>query len=185
MRAVSRSSIIALVLPALSLAWTGCSKTEEKEELVPEVSFSFDLPALPVSIDSAEVAGPFGMMLELDSAALADALAANNYVPSQLTGMTFTKARLYGSTPVNGVFNHVASVKVQLGVDVSPPVTVASLAPVPNGSQTLLLGLSGVDVLQLVRSGQARIVLRMAFDGPVPPQSTHLLVLGARANVGL
>ncbi len=63
MRAVSRSSIIALVLPALSLAWTGCSKTEEKEELVPEVSFSFDLPALPVSIDSAEVAGPFGMML--------------------------------------------------------------------------------------------------------------------------
>lgn len=176
---------LAIALPLSALVWGGCSKQAEKEDIVPEASFSMEYPALPVTVDSATVAGPAGALLELDNNILAQALQAKQYTPGQLTEFEFTKARLYFSTPVNSSYNSVKSVAVKLAVGDAAPVTIAKLPEVPNGAQTLLLDLTGADVLQAVKSGHARIVFTMEFDGPMPPVSTHMLVLGARVKVAL
>lgn len=175
----------AVLLPMVALVWAGCSKQAEKEDIVPEASFSFEYPAMPLTLDSASVAGPGGVALELDSNALAQALQANQYAPGQLREFSFTKARLFFSTPVNSSYNSVKSVAVKLAVGDAAPVTIAKLPSVPAGAQTLLLNLTGADVLQLVKSKHARIVFTMDFDGPMPPVSTHMLVLGARVKVSL
>ena len=176
---------LAVALPLSALVWAGCSKQAEKEDIVPEASFPVEYPALPVILDSATVAGPSGAVLELDNNVLAQALQAKQYTPGQLTEFTFTKARLYFSTPVNSSYNSVKSVAVKLAVGDAAPVTIAKLPAVPNGAQTLLLNLTGADVLQVVKSGHARIVFTMEFDGPMPPVSTHMLVLEARVKVSL
>ncbi|MCO6482868.1 MAG: hypothetical protein J5I62_08745 [Flavobacteriales bacterium] len=175
---------LAVLLPLAALLLAGCSKQEEVEELVPEVSFSFDYPALPLSMDSAVVAGP-GLELELDSNALGQAVAANHYVPSQLTKLALTKMRLHFAMPANSFYNPVKSVKVFMQANETSAVQVAKLNPVPDGAQTLLLDLNDVDVLQLVRSNQARLILRVGFDGPMPETTGHVMALGARATVRL
>ncbi len=172
---------IALLLPASALLLAGCSKAVEEEEILPEVAFSFDFPALPITLDSATVAGP-GLVLELDSNALAQAMAAQGYLPGQLMGVSINKATLYWSGPVGGTYNSVQSVALLLGAGDAAPVTVASMDPVPVGAQTLLLPLAGAEVLQLLQGDHPRISFRMQFDGPMP-QSGHLLVLGARVGV--
>ncbi len=176
---------IALLLPMAALLGMGCGNKEaEKEELVPEVAFTFDYPAMVISVDSAQVAGP-GMYVELDSALLAQAAQANHYAPSQLSGFTFTKARLHFSSPMNSRYDALRSVELYAMRGDFVAVQVAKLDPVPVGAQTLLLKLSGTDVLDIVRSGQARLMMKMRFDGPVPPVTGHVLVLGAQVKVHL
>jgi hypothetical protein len=173
-----------MVLPLVALLMGGCTK-EEKEELIPEASFSMDYPAIPFSIDSAAVAGPNGVSVELDASVLAQALQAQSYTVSQLKEFRFTKARLYFTSPLNSYYNSVQSVTIGIGVDQSVPVTVAKLNPVPDGAQTLLLQLPDVNVLDLVRSSNVRIIAKMQFDGPVPQITSHTLVLGALVTVTL
>lgn len=175
---------LALALPMAVLLWTGCSKEQEIEELLPATTFTFDYPALPITIDSATVAGP-GLVFALDSTTLAQAAQAHQYVPGQITALELTKARLHFASPANSFYNSIASVKLFLQADETSVVQVASLNPVPNGAQTLLLKLSPVDVLQLMRSSQARMILRMEFDGPMPTTTGHVVALGARATVDL
>ena len=175
------SRLLAFLLPVSAFLWVGCNKALEEEELLPEVAFSFDFPALPVTIDSATVAGP-GLVLELDSNALAQAMAAQGYLPGQLMGVSINKASLYWSAPAGGSYDPVRSAALQLGAGDAAPVTVASMDPVPVGAQTLLLPLAGAEVLHLLRGNHPRISFRMQFDGAMP-QSDHLLVLGARVAV--
>src|SRR5690606_20367603 len=151
----------------------------------PEVRFSMDFPALPITVDSTAVAGPFGVSVALDPAILAQALQAQNYSVGQLTAFKFTKARLYFTSPLNSYYNNVQSVTVQVGVDQSLPVTVAVLDPVPDGAQTLLLQLPDVNVLDLVTGSNVQVIVTMQFDGPSPAVPGHSLVLGAEATVGL
>ena len=175
--------IIVWILPLALLAWAGCSK-EEEEEVLPEVSFSFDLPALAIAVDSAQVAAPSGVVFGFEgSAALGQALTANGFGTGQLVGVGLNKARLYFSDPVGSYYNALQSVTVRMAVGDGQPVTVASLDSVPNGAQALVLGLMDVDVAAMLRSNDARLVVRMEFDGPVPPVTGHSLVLGAQAVV--
>lgn len=177
---------LVLMLPLAALLAAGCSKEKEAlEEIAPEVRFSMDYPALPITVDSAAVAGPFGVSVALDPAILAQALQAQNYSVGQLTALKFTKARLYFTSPLNSYYNNVQSVTVQVGVDQSVPVTVAVLDPVPNGAQTLLLQLPDVNVLDLVTGSNVQVIAKMQFDGPIPAVTGHSLVLGAEATVGL
>ena len=68
---------VALILPLAALLAAGCSKEKEAlEEIAPEVRFSMDFPALPITVDSTAVAGPFGVSVALDPAILAQALQA-------------------------------------------------------------------------------------------------------------
>lgn len=175
---------LAILLPLAALLWSGCSKEQILEEVAPAVPFTFNYPAIPLTLDSAVVAGP-GLVLALDSTVLGDAVAANNYVPGQLAGLVLNKARLHFATPVNSFYNSFKSVTVFMQASETYAVQVAKLDPVPNGAQTLVLGLDDVDVLQLVRSNQARLILRIQFDGPVPSGTTHMLALGATATVAL
>ncbi|HMN05701.1 MAG TPA: hypothetical protein PKD45_08240 [Flavobacteriales bacterium] len=174
----------ALFLPLSALLWAGCAKEAEKEELIPEVAFQFDYPAMPVTLDSATVAGP-GVVLALDSTTLDGAVAANHYLPSQLHELKLTKARLYFTSPVNSFYNSLKSVTVFMQESDVAAVQVAKLDPVPNGAQTLLLNLGDVDVLQMVRSNHARLILRMEFDGPMAAATGHVLSISARAKVQL
>lgn len=177
---------LSLMLPLAALLVAGCSKEKEVlEEIVPEVSFSMDYPALPITVDSAAVAGPFGVSVALDPAILAQALQARDYSVGQITALKFTKARLYFTSPLNSYYNNVGSVSVQVGVDQSVPVTVAVLDPVPDGAQTLLLQLADVNVLDLVTSSNVQVIAKMQFDGPIPAVTGHSLVLGAEVTVGL
>lgn len=181
MRIACSHRLLLLIMSAV--VWSGCTKVQEEEELVPELSFSFDLPAMPIILDSAAVASPSGMVLALDSTALAQALEARGYLPGQVLGASINKATLYSSTPVNGTYDAVGSVQLQLAAGDAAPVTVAALDPVPAGAQTLLLDLSGPDVQHVLQGHQPRLCLRMVFDGPLTPQSSHLLVLGARVEL--
>lgn len=173
----------ALFLPLMAALLAGCSKVVEEEELLPEASFSFDFPAIPVTLDSAVVASPSGLALALDSSALAQAMQVQGYLPGQLLGISLDKATLYVSSPVNGNYDGVQTITLKLGAGESAPVTVAAMDPVPDGAQTLLLPMLGAEVLSVLQGPQPRVSFRMAFDGPVVPQSSHLLVLGARVKV--
>lgn len=168
-----------------ALLGMGCGNKEaEKEELVPEVAFSFDYPAMAISVDSAQVAGP-GISVTLDSTLLAQAAQAHHYAPGQLAGFAFTKARLHFSSPMNSHYDALQSIEVYAMRGDFVAVQVAKLDPVPEGAQTLLLKLNGTDVLDIVRNGQSRLMLKMRFDGPVPPVTGHVLVLGAQVKVHL
>lgn len=169
----------------MALLMGGCKKEEQAEIIIPQASFSMDFPAMPFSIDSSAVASPMGVSMELDPSVLAQALQAQSYSVGQLKELKFTKARLYFTSPLNSFYNSVQSVTIQIGVDQSIPVTVAKLNPVPNGAQTLLLQLPDVDVLDLVKTSNVRIIAKMQFDGPIPLLTGHSLVLGATATVTL
>lgn len=178
-----RNTVILLSMAAL--AWTGCSKEQVLDEIAPPaVPFSFTYPAIPVALDSAVVAGP-GLTLELDSTVLGSAAQANGYLPGQITGLVLNKARLHFATPVNSFYNSFKSVTVFIQASETYAVQVAKLDPVPNGAQTLLLGLDDVDVLDLVRSNHAKLILRVEFDGPIAQGTTHMLSIGAKATVEL
>ena len=176
---------IALALPFVALLMAGCAKEEQQEVIIPQASFSVDYPAIPFSIDSSAVASPMGVSMELDPSVLSQALQAQSYSVGQLKELKFTKARLYFTSPLNSYYNSVQSVTIQIGVDQSIPVTVANLNPVPNGAQTLILQMPDVNVLDLVKTSNVRIIAKMQFDGPIPPLTGHSLVLSAKATVTL
>lgn len=174
----------ALLLPLAALLGAGCSKQADMEEIIPEAAFTFEYPAMPVTLDSAAVVGP-GLTLPLDSTVLAHAAAAGHYSPGQLQELKLSKVRLYFASPVNSFYNSVKSVAVFMQENDMAVVPVAKLDPVPDGAQTLLLELDDVDVLHLVRGNHARLLLMMRFDGPIPPVTHHVLAVGARAKVRL
>jgi hypothetical protein len=174
-----------LLLPMAALALAGCSKPQE-EEIIPETTLEMNYPAIPFTIDSADVAGgQFEMDLDIDANVLGQVLAANQYSLAQLTQFKFTKANLFLTSPVTGNYNAMHAVTLQVAVDQSPPLTVAGMNPVPNGAQTLLLHMGDVNVLDLMKSSNVHFVFKVQLDGPLPAMSSHSLVLGAKVGVGL
>lgn len=175
----------ALLLPIAALMFAGCSK-EQQEEVIPETTLAMNYPAIPFTIDPGDVVGgQFEINLAIDANVLGQVLAANSYSLTQLTQFKFTKANLFLTSPTTGNYNALHVVTLQVAVDQSPPVTVAQLNPVPNGAQTLLLQLGDVNVLDLIRSNNVHLVAKMQLDGPLPPTSSHSLVLSAKVGVGL
>lgn len=174
---------IVLLLPLAALLLPGCTK-EEVEEPLPSLSFAFEYPAMPLTVDSALMAEQGGLVLDLGAGAYQQALSAQGYLPSQVQELTFHKARLFFASPVNSYYDAVKSVHVQIRKGDGQPHTIARLDPVPDGAQTLLLKLTGAEVLRLA-TADAQLIFSMQFDGPIPQQTQHVLVLGAKVTVAL
>lgn len=175
----------ALLMPIAALVLAGCNK-EKQEEIIPETMVEMTYPAIPFTIDSGDVVGgQYEMNLTIDATVLSQALAADHYSLAQLTQFKFTKANLFLTSPVTGNYNALHAVTLQVAVDQSPPVTVAGLDPVPNGAQTLLLHPGDVNVLDLMNSSNVHFVFKVQLDGPLPAESSHSLVLGAKVGVEL
>ena len=184
MRTFASLRITAILLPLIALFLGGCTK-QQQEEVESRTVVDITYPAIPFTIDSGDVSGQYEVNLAVDPAVLAQVMTAHNYSIAQLADFTFTKANLFLTSPVTGNYNALQSVTLQVAVDQSPPVTVASLNPVPSSAQTLILHMGDADVLDLMKSSNVHFIFKVQLDGPLPPVSGHSLVLGAKLGVKL
>ena len=184
MRTTSLARTALLSTPLIAILLGGCTK-DQQEQLKPTADLNMEYPAIPFTVDSGGVAGQITLTLSFDGNALGQLLADNNYSLAQLKEFRFTKANLHLTSPAGGNYDALGSVSLQLGLGSGQPVTVASLDPVPDGAQTIVMQLGDVNVADIIRDSNVQLIAKVQLDGPMPATSEHTLDLGAKVTVQL
>lgn len=171
-----------LICCALLLA--ACTK-EEKEKLQLEAEVLMQYNSVEFTVDPTGEVGEVQLALSLDGEELSRVLSSKGYTMDQLKEFEFTSADLRIEGSEEQTYDVLQRIALELSLDGGAAVTVASKDPVPDGARALALDMATINVADIMRHQNIRMIAKMATDQAIPDTMRHALDLGGRVVVKL